>query len=752
MKFFVTGLCLQGNKGGPALALSLMKVLRREIPGAEFVFSVPPEPEFQFELDWARKYNVSVVEDFWEVGWVFSPWRVLKDGMAAARRRYRVRRAWFRAMRESDVVLDMTAIGYVGPPEGSEEHALNMRYRYFKAAKRSGRVFRAWTQSYGPFSTSAIEQAAREDFASLPCVYCRGQESLNRVRALLPGKECRSYPDVAVVLNYDRQRGKQLVLKAFGKYPDRRLITFSPSSVQYSKLDLEAREQYVQQRVMLVERLLDQGYAVLFVPHAMRPLQNVPWLCDQAVCQAIHFRIRPDPWVALLMGDYSAVDLKSVISCADVHIGARYHSVVAALSSGVPTISLSWHHKYVDVMEIYQQTKYVVDGSSARMADECLAMVAELMSEREGISKVLGALQPTLEDAVCENARHLAQGLAASESRLMPVSGMTKCRVCGSGNIHQLGVVEYVSGFPSPVADCANCGCRFTPHDSSVHELLHQSGGISVYAQYRDLAADAARLFAARDRAGLRQYLGNSASKYGFVLDMAAQLPHGAACLEIGCSRGYLTSSLILDGKDVLGLDVSTEAISSAQELFGDYFALPDSERAVNGGPYDLIYHVGLIGCVDDPIGLTKMLLAKLKPGGRLVFNSPNRAACVLRGQLWFDTAQPPDLVTLFPQGFWKKHFGDEAIVSETAESRSAEESFRLRLSRWAGRSWKAPLPLPLGSSSGIKRIWHQPASASWRLLERFITKAAMMTGVGKNIDPYPSDFGLFVTLQKRGD
>ncbi|MFN0076457.1 MAG: polysaccharide pyruvyl transferase family protein [Prosthecobacter sp.] len=412
MKFFVTGLCLQGNKGGPALALSLMKVLRAEIPEAEFVFSVPPEPEFQFEQKRARTYGVKVVEDNWDGGLPsLHPWRVLKEGLGSSLRRLRKLKTWHQSMRSCDVVLDMTAIGYVGPPEGSEYHGLGMRYRYFKAAKRTRRVFRAWTQSYGPFSTPALAKAAKEDLSTLPTVYCRGEETLRQVQAFLPGKDCRAYPDVAVVLDYDRQQGHELIKKAFGQTPDRKLVTISPSAVQFGK-DLSGGESaYVRQRARLVDQLLDRGYAVLFVPHTSHPTQHTPYRCDLAVSLAIHALVRPSPWVSVIYADLSASDLKSVISCADVHIGSRYHSVVAALSAAVPAISLSWHHKYADIMTIYEQSKFVLDGQSQTLVEDCTAMVEELMARSDEVSAQLTALQPQVAAAVYENARHLVQGL-----------------------------------------------------------------------------------------------------------------------------------------------------------------------------------------------------------------------------------------------------------------------------------------------------------------------------------------------------
>lgn len=325
-----------------------------------------------------------------------------------------------------------------------------------------------------------------------------------------------------------------------------------------------------------------------------------------------------------------------------------------------------------------------------------------------------------------------------------------RCRVCGSDRVHALGVVEYFAGYPWQVSDCLQCGCRFTRHDESVHEVFHQSGAISYYAQYRDLAEQTGRLFAAHDLAGLRRYLVGTAAKYQFVIEAAERLAPNASCLEVGCSRGYLSSWLILAGLDVLGVDISAEAVSAATASFGEHFALAGSARAEAGGPYDLIYHVGVIGCVADPIGLTRMLMAKLKPGGRLIFNAPNRDACVLRDQWWIDSAPPPDLVTLFPPGFWRQQFSDIADVEEIVQYRSPDENTRSWVARLSGRKWQKPQPQPLQSSPGTHRIWLQPVTRGGQLLERAVSKIGRLTGLSKCAPPVASEFGLFVTLTRR--
>src|SRR5262249_34853432 len=147
------------------------------------------------------------------------------------------------------------------------------------------------------------------------------------------------------------------------------------------------------------------------------------------------------------------------------------------------------------------------------------------------------------------------------------------------------------------VFDCASCGCRFTKHDNSVYERLHRSGALDYYREYRDLAKQAKHFFNRRDLDGMRRCLSRW-SKYRFIIDRLEAEPRDARVLEVGCSRGYLTSYSILAGRNIIGADVSLEAIESARAAFGDRFTNIDSPAVQSGAPYDAIYHVGLIGCV----------------------------------------------------------------------------------------------------------------------------------------------------------
>jgi SAM-dependent methyltransferase len=327
-----------------------------------------------------------------------------------------------------------------------------------------------------------------------------------------------------------------------------------------------------------------------------------------------------------------------------------------------------------------------------------------------------------------------------------------KCRICAASEVTEIGQVEYYSGFSWSVFDCLSCGCRFTKHDESIYNWLH-SQPASIYALYRDLADTCKDLFDQGNLSGLKRELSKDA-KYKFVINALEGLSWSARLMEVGCGRGCLTSYFILSGCQIIGTDVSSEAILGAKTAFGDHFFSADSTAIQNGAPYDAIYHVGTIGCVSDPLHFTRDLLKLLKPGGQLLFNAPNAAACWLRGQLWLDAAPPPDLVTLFRRGFWHKHFDETADVTEQVEMCPADQSLEIGLRNALGRRWQDPKPLQLDASVDAyqhgRRENHHGQNHRWHWVERGSIMIGRATYLSYLAPKKPAPFGLFVKMIKK--
>lgn len=399
MKILITGLCLQGNKGGAALAQSLKVVLNDEFPGADFIYSVPV-PEFKQEKIWGEKLGMDVVKKISIKDFV-PPWCFKSASMNK-------RNAFMRALRGADLVVDMTALTYVGPPKGNVIGSLQTRFLYFLLASLTRKRFLAWTQTYGPFSSFLMRVMARADLKRQPIVFCRGRDCERAVQALLPGKQTRVYPDVACALPYNSADGSHLLRKWIGADMNLKFASLSPSAVLYtSTVGKGLDNMHVRFCEQIYQALKARGYTVILIPHTYRPKKVNPNSCDKAVCDLVQQKLSPDE-VTIIDDDLSASELKSIISNMEIHIGGRYHSIIAALSSSVPCISLSWHPKYRDAMEFYDVGDFVLKADKPFSESNTEILLDKLEHRQDEISQSLAARQSEICRSIKENVESFA--------------------------------------------------------------------------------------------------------------------------------------------------------------------------------------------------------------------------------------------------------------------------------------------------------------------------------------------------------
>lgn len=112
---------------------------------------------------------------------------------------------------------------------------------------------------------------------------------------------------------------------------------------------------------------------------------------------------------------------------------------------------------------------------------------------------------------------------------------------------------------------------------------------------------------------------------------MALLPPPPGRVLECGCGPGWLASLLQRRGYDVVGLDVSPQAIEMAR-LYPPFrdgpvptFEVGDSEHMEYDGEFDaVLFHDSLHHCVDEVKALASACRA-LRPGGVCVTSEPGR-------------------------------------------------------------------------------------------------------------------------------
>lgn len=347
-------------------------------------------------------------------------------------------------------------------------------------------------------------------------------------------------------------------------------------------------------------------------------------------------------------------------------------------------------------------------------------------------------------DDVLEDPRVLYIETSLFEDEIV----MIECRVCGGNNVRVLGKYRPYLDYECIVHDCVDCECRFVNRDEAVYEKLH-SAPASSYSSHTELALKLQSYFSHGNIGALSDELCKT-SKFKFVIDTISRRHNVTNLLEFGCSKGYLTSYFIAQEYVTVGVDLSSSAVEAATNLFGKHFVLPNSLEIEKHSPYDVVYHVGTIGCVESPITLTRYLLSLLKPGGLLLFNSPNLSACKETGDIWVSGTAPPDLVTLFMPAFWRRYFSELASVEVVCESADKYVRLKLLLNNILGRSQipKATTTL-LGTHHStapnlfVHKFLKDGAKANVRITANIFENLGILP-------QYSSEFGMYVTMTKK--
>lgn len=320
---------------------------------------------------------------------------------------------------------------------------------------------------------------------------------------------------------------------------------------------------------------------------------------------------------------------------------------------------------------------------------------------------------------------------------------MKPCRICRSPRVTEVGYYRPYKEFGFTVYDCGKCGCRFVWRQEKIFEALH-SGAQSPYAFHKEMADRVKQWFDRGDLGAMYAYLSRQ-PKNRFVMDAIARLGCGPKqVLEIGCSWGYLAAYHLLAGYRVLAVDISTTAVVEAALRFGPHFRVVEDDDFARLGTFEVAYHLGTIGCVDDPVGFTRNILQALRPGGKLFFNAPNVAAAREMKALWVSGTPPPDLITLFCESFWQQAFAAEADVEVCYEPYDGIANLRKFLDRIRPRPYILDRPDLSLTQAGAKPRY-RPGSP----LRQGLAGVAKFTG-SRILPRQTLEYGMFVTLTKK--
>jgi SAM-dependent methyltransferase len=198
------------------------------------------------------------------------------------------------------------------------------------------------------------------------------------------------------------------------------------------------------------------------------------------------------------------------------------------------------------------------------------------------------------------------------------------CEICGGSLIDAGGVPGYQEPNVYAIFDCRACYTMVAEPrkvDPRVYNAIYAvPGGAPGYDRYFQYARRIRRV-----RNPLRYLTGRVDAVWGVL--QALRKYRAASVLEAGCGLGYFTYALKRAGYDVLGIDVSREAVAQATQAYGPLYATESIESYAKSSEltFDAVVMVEVIEHLEDPLTAVEDAVRLLSPGGALVLTTPNR-------------------------------------------------------------------------------------------------------------------------------
>ncbi len=388
-KFVLTGTYSSFNKGDAAMQMTTATLLERQYTGCEVTISAPfPDNDREYYAPRCvikcnrRNLVYSAVQLFCAKTWKHTRCSLLLFDQE------------MRSYRDADLIVDLSGDMLT---EDYGFHVALSHYFPILLAKAMGKKVALCAQSVGPFkwtSKIAFYILNHAGFVSL-----RDQVSMDYLQSTgIKPRRLKHTADMAFLLEpvaADISRSKFAGLMR-GKTAGPVLgvsLSFLIESHFNRKNPIASRESFWPLIAGVLDDWIDKYRGnVLFFAHVTGPgLQKD----DREASKQVIAKMRNS--AALVDEDLPSQEIKGLIRHCDQFIGARMHANIAALSSFVPTIALSYSHKTPGIMNQLGCGEYVIpiEAFSSNLA---ASLFLRLTQEHDSVRSRLHQCIPKIQE------------------------------------------------------------------------------------------------------------------------------------------------------------------------------------------------------------------------------------------------------------------------------------------------------------------------------------------------------------------
>lgn len=299
------------------------------------------------------------------------------------------------AVRRADAVLDVSGGDSFSDIYG--EHRFRTVCAPKRLALRSRRPLVLLPQTYGPFVSATTRGVARELVLRAEHAWARDADSFAALCELVgDGFDAgRHHAGVDLAFLLPPARPPALPLPVAAALAGGDAIGVNVSGLLWNHQDrFGLADDYQETMLGAVRKLLDESAApVVLVPHVLgrRPGGEADNVANAELVARLPAPLRAR--VVAVDWPADAARAKWAISRCAWFLGARMHSTIAALSSGVPCAAMAYSQKYRGVFGSCGLADEVLDARALQTAD-LIDAVIDAHRRRDGVRAALGEQLP----------------------------------------------------------------------------------------------------------------------------------------------------------------------------------------------------------------------------------------------------------------------------------------------------------------------------------------------------------------------
>ena len=237
-------------------------------------------------------------------------------------------------------------------------------------------------------------------------LYARDEGSMNELTYIGLAQRATQYPDVAFTLPstaLDRVDCSKAVKEFVRDREPFVGISLSNKIIMEEKRD-GIPPRYERLMVKFMEELLNAGHRILLVPHSYHPTLAAD---DYHFTKRLFQEFSKDERCLMVEGDLTPQELKTLIGLSKVFIGSRYHSLIAALSSGVPSLSVGWNYKYDGLFSLFGMEQFCFHNDTVTL-EELLEAYDSLDKQSVSYSEKIQSCLPPILDQVDMSVKNIS--------------------------------------------------------------------------------------------------------------------------------------------------------------------------------------------------------------------------------------------------------------------------------------------------------------------------------------------------------